>query len=163
LERLRVLISTTDTNPASFTSISSCGYISVPAEWTEYAYNLLQWKQQSVYIAWQCVSWDSFALYLDDIIITGQDGYVPITDEVLTPALPVAYPNPAQGAFSISNPGKARFDLEIYDLRGRKLFTQAGLVEFNSAAHGLRLPSGIYILKVTTSGQAKLQRIAIFN
>jgi len=163
LERLRLLISTTDADPASFVSVSSCGYIPVPAEWTEYEYDLLYWKNQSVHLAWQCVSWDSFALYLDNIIITGQGGFVGNSDALAPSVTLKAYPNPTSGDFSISNPAKLTFDLALYDLRGRLLLKQKGITAFHSGGQGVQLPAGVYLLKLSCQDQTFLQRISVIK
>ncbi|MDD2331220.1 MAG: choice-of-anchor J domain-containing protein, partial [Candidatus Cloacimonetes bacterium] len=83
LERLRVLISGTDTNPESFQPITAEPYIEVPAVWTEYSFDLSAYEGQSIYLAWQCLSWDAFALYLDDVWLTGEGGYLAQEDELV--------------------------------------------------------------------------------
>lgn len=69
-ERFNVLVSTTDTNMASFTKISVNPYTVPPTSWTEYSYDLSAYDGQNVYIAIQCVSADEFIFMLDDVSIT---------------------------------------------------------------------------------------------
>jgi hypothetical protein len=64
LERLEVGISTTDTNPESFTIISDPPYIELPLEWTEYSFNLDDYDWQSIYIGIHGVSYDSWILFI---------------------------------------------------------------------------------------------------
>ncbi len=163
LERLKVLLSTTDSAPASFTALNSGSWLSVPAVWTEYSYDLSAWQGQNVYLAWQCVSWDAFALYLDDIVITGEGGSVPLGDELAPPLVFTAYPNPSSGAFTLSNPSKPLFDLEIYDIRGRKLFSRNSLITFRSDEYNLVLPSGVYFIRLTSQGMTFNRRLAIIK
>ncbi len=152
LERLKVLISTTDANPGSFLPVHASTWLEVPVDWTLYNYDLAAWQGQNAYLAWQCVSWDAFALYLDDIVVTGEGGHVPLCDELAPAAEFRVFPNPSQGEFSISNPAKTCFDLAIYDLRGRKVFSSKNLWEFRSAEYSLGLASGLYFCRVAANG-----------
>ncbi len=163
LERLRVLISATDSDPASFTALNNGNWISVPDAWTQYQYELSAWQGQNVYLAWNCVSWDALALYLDDILITGEGGYVGLAED-LTPAMCFSVrPNPSAGNWNLHNPGKAHFDLSLYDLRGRLLLERRGILSFDSAERGLELPSGIYLLRVNSGGTSQILRLAVIK
>lgn len=83
-ERFRVLISTTNTNTASFTQISAGPYIVPPLTWTEYTYDLSAYNNQNIYIAIQCVSSDEFVFMLDDVSVTS-DIITTIETNVNTP------------------------------------------------------------------------------
>lgn len=66
-ERMRVLYSTTDTDPAHFTPVSRGEYIALPDLWTAYTYRL---PEGAKYFAINCVSpggAQSFALFVDDL------------------------------------------------------------------------------------------------
>ncbi len=69
-ERFQVGISTTDTNPASFTIITPSPYVIPPLEWTEYTYDLSAYDGQDIYITIHVVSADEFVFMLDDISVT---------------------------------------------------------------------------------------------
>jgi len=69
LERFKVGVSTTGTNPSDFTFISSGSYVVPPTTWTEYSYNLSSYAGQDVYLAINCVSHDSWFLMIDDISV----------------------------------------------------------------------------------------------
>jgi len=71
-ERIKVLVSTTGTNPSDFTEISS-GYIELPEDWTDYNYDLTAYNNQDVHIAFQCVSNDAFILMLDDVLVSTEE------------------------------------------------------------------------------------------
>lgn len=63
-ERMRILYSTTDANPQSFTPLHTGEYIEVPDVWTEYSRVV---PQGTNWVAINCVSHDAFALFIDDI------------------------------------------------------------------------------------------------
>lgn len=163
LERLRVLISGTDAEPASFSQLNSGSWLSLPAEWTQYAIDLDAWQGQNVYLAFQSVSWDAFALYLDDIVVTGAGGSVAAHDDFVPAVRFSVFPNPCAGSFRIANPGKDRFDLAIYDLRGGKIYSAENLAAFDSAERSLDLPSGIYLLKIHSGKHSQIQRLAVIK
>ena len=70
LERFKVGISTTNTNPGSFTYLTPNPYEEAPIIWTEYTYDLSSYDGQSIYITIQVVSADAFAFMLDDFTVT---------------------------------------------------------------------------------------------
>lgn len=63
-ERMRVLYSTTDTDPANFVKIHSSDYIELPDQWTEYSYVV---PEGARYFAVNCVSDGAFAMFVDDL------------------------------------------------------------------------------------------------
>ncbi len=70
LERFRVGVSTTGTDPGDFTIISEGDYVEAPVEaWTQFTYDLSAYDGQSIYVAIQCVSNDAFILLVDDFYI----------------------------------------------------------------------------------------------
>ena len=71
LERIQVGVSTTNTSPSSFEIISTPPYLEVPTSWTEYRYNLSGYNGEDIYIGIHCISEDAFALFLDDVEVTG--------------------------------------------------------------------------------------------
>ncbi|DAC73378.1 MAG TPA: hypothetical protein DSN98_00400 [Thermoplasmata archaeon] len=74
LERITVCVSTTDTDPASFTMISPDPYLTVPLDWTEYTYDISSYSGQAIYIGIHYMSTDSWMLFLDDFQVTGSAG-----------------------------------------------------------------------------------------
>jgi hypothetical protein len=160
-ERLKVLISTTDANPGSFTEISATPYISVPATWTDYQIDLGAYQNQHVYLALQCVSWDAFALFLDNIVITGAGGSVPVEDDLIAPLRYRIYPNPSTSHFRIETNGKTAFDLAIYDLRGRKLESSKQITEYESRNQNLKLSPGLYFLRLVHDGRSETHKFVV--
>jgi hypothetical protein len=72
LESIEVCVSTTDTNPASFTKIGEDP--AVPLDWTEYTFDLSSYSGESIYIGIHMVSVDSWYLLIDDFVVTGSGG-----------------------------------------------------------------------------------------
>ena len=73
LERFRVGVSTTGTNPEDFTIISSGAYETAPASaWTEFVYDLSAWDGQQIHIAINVVSEDAFIFMLDDFRVLAE-------------------------------------------------------------------------------------------
>ncbi|QRM88964.1 T9SS type A sorting domain-containing protein [Lacinutrix sp. WUR7] len=69
LERFKVGVSTTDTNPASFTYFTA-SYAEAPIDWTEYTYDLSAYQGEDIYITIYVESSDAFTFMLDDISVT---------------------------------------------------------------------------------------------
>ena len=103
IERFEVGVSTTDTQPESFTIISSDPYVEIPTDWTKYTYKLDSYDDQSIYIGIHCVSYDSWFLMVDDFVVTEGDPTIccdgSLSWEEVTPGSTV------NGSFEISNCG----------------------------------------------------------
>jgi hypothetical protein len=72
-ELFEVAVSTTDTTPASFTTISPTEQPGHTA-WEEFTYSLDAYDGQSIYIGIHMVSIDSWFLMIDDFVVTGSGG-----------------------------------------------------------------------------------------
>jgi PKD repeat protein len=71
LERFEIGISTTDTDPSSFTIISEPPYVVPPYEsWTEYTFGLDDYDGQAIYIGIHMISVDSWFFMVDDFSVT---------------------------------------------------------------------------------------------
>jgi len=175
LERLKVLVSETDTEPGSFSMINPAPYLSVPDEWTQYSYPLSQYSNRSIYLALQCISWDAFALFLDEVRISGEGGYLSGSDEVMPAPTFAIYPNPAKDEFMISlinkhqrpdgrkhtDRGVDLFDLDIYDLRGRNIISHRQIN--NQGNIKPDLASGIYYVRVRHGASIMTQKLCIIR
>ncbi len=69
LEKFRVAVSVTDSNPSSFTYISGTGPLEAPVTWVKEMFDLSAYNQQKVYVAIQCVSSDAFIFMIDDLAV----------------------------------------------------------------------------------------------
>ncbi len=152
LERLRVLISVTDNAPESFSLLHAENWLSLPASWTDYEYDLGAYANQDVYLALNAVSLDAFALFIDDIKVHGIGGHLDVQDQ--TPPAFRPYPNPAHGDFSLKS--QAYFDLKLYNLKGQRIASYESIKDFNSAE--LSLIPGIYILRLKQDGKQHTYR-----
>ena len=68
-EEFRVAISTTDTDPDSFSYITS--YINPSITWEEYSYSLDSYIGEDIYIGIHVTSYDAFWFGVDDFTVTG--------------------------------------------------------------------------------------------
>lgn len=80
LERYKVGVSTTNTNPSSFTIISGANYLTAPATaWELKTFDINAYNGQSVYIGIQCISDDAFIFMVDDFeVITSSQASLPV-------------------------------------------------------------------------------------
>lgn len=93
LERLIVRVRDNGTNVE--TTLTDGDYAEVPTDWTKYEFDLSDWAGKNVSIMIGCVSFDAYALFVDDFEIVTADGKsvsspnnkpktnVPIKDKVI--------------------------------------------------------------------------------
>lgn len=73
LERYKVGVSTTNTDPGSFTIISGGTFLEAPSTgWEQKDFNLSAYNGMNIYIGIQCVSNDAFIFMLDDLEVTSE-------------------------------------------------------------------------------------------
>jgi len=126
LERFKVGVSTTGTQPADFTIISGTDYVEAPDEWTEFNYDLYAYKNENIHVAIQCVSNDAFAFMVDNVRVLGDEVSV---DDPGIPAtqtcLEANYPNPFNPETTISyNLAEGQnVRLEVYNVKGQLVRT----------------------------------------
>ncbi|MFH1937628.1 MAG: C10 family peptidase, partial [Bacteroidota bacterium] len=78
LERYKVGVSTTGTNPGDFTFISGSVYLEAPTQWTKQTFDLSAYDNQAAYVAIQSVSNDAFIFMIDDLeVYPGSQGGLP--------------------------------------------------------------------------------------
>lgn len=69
------------------------------------------------------------------------------------------YPNPSNGTFTIQlNDNSMVYDVEVFSAVGQKVFEKTGTTETLEINH---LQSGIYLIKVSTSGESLTKKIII--
>ncbi len=123
MERFKVGVSTTGTNPSDFTIISGPNYIQAPVDWTEYTYEI-EGYTGNAYIGIQCLSNDAFIFLLDDVTVERtplEDPNVP----VLATELQGNYPNPFNPETTIRYSVKetSPVTIEVYNLKGQLVRT----------------------------------------
>jgi hypothetical protein len=142
-EKFNVLVSTTDTNVASFTKVNTTLVVTEPVvEYSEYTFNLDAYAGKDVYIAIQCVSDDQFALLVDDFKVTATTLAV---SDVSKNSVSI-YPNPATEVLNLNVDSKIN-SADIYDLAG-KLVKSASVAD--NKVNVKDLQNGTYVLKVNT-------------
>ncbi|KAF0200729.1 MAG: hypothetical protein FD170_3258 [Bacteroidetes bacterium] len=153
LETYNIRVSTTDMNPASFTTIA--GPINAPADaWTFVSYDLSAYEGQEVYVAIQCVSNDRFVFMIDNVEIT----FVSATDKPETAKFSI-YPNPATDVLNITGDSKME-NIRLVNLAGQTIY------ESNVNANEFRMetgsiPSGLYLLNITTEKGSVTRKVSI--
>ena len=95
LERYRVAVSTTGTDPGDFTYISGSSYLLAPVVWTQKNYDLNAYNGKNIYIGIQCVSNNAFVFMVDDFVFTTTAVNSDTLSGMVTDALDG---NPLQGA-----------------------------------------------------------------
>ena len=140
-----VLLSTTDSLPASFTdtlmTVNNEYFI-----WNRKSIMLdtMGFANTNVFIAFRNFSTDGYVLEIDDVMVEGSDN-AGISDDSFSFTF---YPNPATDILNVNLP--IPFTGEIYDVSGQRL------IRFNSSLVDISfLEKGTYFLHISsTSGQA---------
>lgn len=146
-EKYRVLVSTTDTNPASFTAISGDEPVEAPEEqWTEISYDLSAYANQEVYVAIQCVSKDAFLFMVDDISFVDATGINNLANQNIK-----LYPNPAHNTINITGADNAT--VTISNILGEQLI-QLDNTQNITTININSLPQGTYMVRILRNGQA---------
>lgn len=153
LEKYNIRVSTTNTNPSSFTTIA--GPIEAPAtEWTFVTYDLSAYEGQEVYVAIQCVSNDAFVFMIDDVAIT-------FASSVKYPEVAKfnVYPNPTSGELNIT--GNERIErIKMVNLAGQVI--QESVVGGNNFSFNTgNIPSGLYLLNITTEKGTVTRKVSV--
>lgn len=153
-EEFNVLISTTNTDIASFTVLEDFLATETPLLWTEYTTNLDTYAGQTVYIAIQCVSKDQFGFLVDDFSVT--TGTMAVSD--LDKNIASVYPNPVVDTFNVNLSSKFNANnvsVTVTDLAGRTVKTFGAAASYNVAD----LASGVYIVKITDGQNTETKKI----
>ena len=153
LETYNIRVSTTDMNPASFTTIA--GPINAPADdWTFVSYDLGAYEGQEVYVAIQCVSNDRFIFMIDDVEIT----FLSKLDKPEAGQFNI-FPNPASGVLNIV--GDTRIEsVKMVNIAGQTVYESVVKTnEFRMETSGI--PSGLYLLNITTEKGMLTRKVSI--
>jgi hypothetical protein len=160
-ERFRVGISTTLALPDSFHMISNEPYLQAPGQWAEFNFDLSSYDGQDVYIAVQCVSYDCAMFAFDEFKVFSEGGYVGNEDNHLpAPQFVLStYPNPfhTQCRIVINNPNKEYTNIEIFNIRGQRVFQlPSSKSDIDAAWDGKdsnhkNVSPGVYIVRIKGS------------
>jgi len=172
MERFKVGVSTTGTNPSNFTIISGPNYIEAPAVWTEYTY-AIDGQPENAYIGIQCVSNDAFIFLLDDVTVEAtplEDPTVP----VLATELQGNYPNPFNPETTIRYSVKETVPvtIEVYNLKGQLVRTLVNEVKtagnysvvWNGRdSHNQPVSSGVYFYKMNAGKYSNTKKMIMMK
>jgi hypothetical protein len=141
-----VLISTTDNSPSSFTD--TIGNVEQENfEWTNREVNLsnLGLNDSSIYIAFVLRTYDGFKLYIDDILVRGEDA-TQVTQ--INPNAIKIYPNPFSEELHIQTE-ESLHSIQIQDLNGKTIFETT-----NKSINLEFLQSGYYFVVLNSEKQS---------
>ncbi|MDP2400466.1 MAG: choice-of-anchor J domain-containing protein, partial [Actinomycetota bacterium] len=173
LERMKVGVSTTGTNPNNFTIVSGAQYIQVPIEWTEYTYSLASYNQP-VYVGIQCVSDDAFIFFVDDVLVTGSTPNDDNTVPVVATALHNNFPNPFNPETTINYSVKdaSPVTIEIYNVKGQLVKTLINEIK-DSGNHSVvwrgtdnnnrAVSSGVYYYKMSAGKYSSTKKMILMK
>ena len=72
------------------------------------------------------------------------------------------FPNPSNGEFYISVNSKMKFDLELYNITGKLVYSQkSNPADFSGDINLTGLSKGLYLLKVINNNEAKTSKLVI--
>ncbi len=171
LERFKVGVSTTGTDPNNFTFISGANYVQAPLEWTEFTYAITQ--TGPIYIGIQCLSDDAWIFMVDDVTIGGTDNEDPIVPVIAT-ALNNNFPNPFNPETTISYSVNANtpVSIQIYNVKGQLVKTlvndtkEAGnhsIVWNGTDGNGRAVSSGVYYYKMNAGKYSSTKKMIMMK
>jgi hypothetical protein len=155
LEKYNVLVSTTDNNPGSFTSISGSTPLLAPVEWTNMEFDLSMYEGQTVYVAIQCVSEDAWVFMVDDLSIDFIVG-TPETEQEVVYSI---YPNPVTDQVNITSENEMT-QVDIFNQLGQKVFSQVVKDNYFSL-NTSEFNSGVYYIRITTENGIATEKVMI--
>ncbi|NTV83911.1 MAG: T9SS type A sorting domain-containing protein, partial [Bacteroidales bacterium] len=155
LEKYNVLVSTTDMNPGSFTSISGSTPMLAPIVWTEVNFDLSAYDGQTVYVAIQCVSEDAFVFMLDDISIDFILGTPDQAEEIEFSV----YPNPVSDQLNITTDVEMT-QVEIFNQLGQRVYSQVVKNTFFNL-NTSEFNSGVYYIRITTENGIATEKVMV--
>jgi hypothetical protein len=147
----------------------------VPANWTEYYYDISNYDNQQVYIAVRCVSDDAFVFYVDNFSVhtdltSNEDEFAPVA----VTQLAGNYPNPFNPETTISYSMKeaGSVSIDIYNIKGQlvkhlvKGDMAAGnhTVVWNGTDNNNRaVSSGVYFYKMNSGNYSSTKKMIMMK
>ena len=161
LEKFNVAVSTTNSNPSSFTPLTISPE-EAPDIWTRRSYDLSAYSGQDVYIGFQCVSNETFIFMIDDISITSTSG---VGDGGVVTDIHV-YPNPASETLTVkfSRTGNEAVSLELVSAFGQTVTSlKIPGDQLQTSIKVAGLSPGLYTLVVTRNDRTTVHKITVIN
>ncbi|MBO4751942.1 MAG: choice-of-anchor J domain-containing protein [Bacteroidales bacterium] len=148
-EKCRVMVSTTNNNPSSFTNLGDEISMTTAKSWTEFTRTL---PANTKYVAFKyTVTNDTWFLGIDDISFTSAGGGTQGINDVNATNVKL-YPNPTTGNLYIDAEGLQK--VEIIDAAGRIVMT-----ETTSQVNMSHLANGVYTVRVMANGNSTIQKV----
>jgi hypothetical protein len=174
LERFRVGVSTTGTNPTDFTIISGDNPIEAPVTWTEYTYALTDYMESDIYLGIHCVSDDAFMFLVDDVMVRSATPVDDVIIPVVATELQGNYPNPFNPETTIRYSVKETVPvtIEIYNLKGQLVRTLVNEVKtagnysviWNGRdSHNQPVSSGVYFYKMNAGKYSSTKKMIMMK
>lgn len=155
-EMFTVGVSTTDTDPGSFTIISA-NPESVPnndIQWRQFTVDLTGYDNQDVYIGINCVSYDQFGFMVDDFSV---DTTLLGLEEFENNSFTHSY-NKDTDVLTLESTDFALEHVEIFNILGQQVINNS--LSLNKETINMSdLKDGIYLTKVTINGNTKTIKI----
>lgn len=151
-EILSVGVSTTDTDPSSFT-YEIVDSTPTPLVYQEYTVNLDDYSGENVFIAFRCTSQDQFGLLIDDITVSG---ILSAEDQSFEGFNYFVNANQELNLSATT----AMENIEIVNFAGQRVLTSE-LSNTNEVVNVSNLSTGVYIASVSIDGAQKSFKIAI--
>ncbi|MCB1060790.1 MAG: choice-of-anchor J domain-containing protein [Calditrichaeota bacterium] len=116
LESFEVKVSTTDTQPASFSNLIGTQHLNIPATWTQYTFDLSAYAGSPFYVAIHHISNDKLLILVDDVVLeageAGPTGFVVGMVEDSETSSPLQGVMVAGGGHSTTTDGTGAYTLE---------------------------------------------------
>ncbi len=154
-EKYKIGVSTTTNDPSAFTIISDGAYEEAPTAWTEKTYSLVNYDNQEVYVAINCISEDVSIFMVDDIeIITNPISVANINKNSIK-----IYPNPTTGLVNIEGIDNYN-ELQIIDIQGK---TVIAINTFTNVLDVSDLPKGNYIIRIISDKSVITKKLTLIK
>lgn len=154
LEEYKVLISTTNNDPASFTVLGA--QANAPATWTQITKDLSAYDGQNVYLAVNYVGTDNFAFMIDNLVLTTT--ITGVNEEVAHNV--TVFPNPATEVLNVNYAEGA--EISVLNILGEVVININNASEYN-ALDVSSLEAGTYFVRVVKGSQITNEKVLILE
>lgn len=141
----KVMISTGTSDISDFTDTLVVISNELP-EWTDRLFNLDEYANQTIHLAFVNTTFDGFKLYIDSVYVREQDP-LSVDEYISVNKSTKVYPNPTESIINIS--GENIESTTIQNLAGEIVFK--GNSTINKSIEISEYPSGIYIVSILLS------------
>jgi hypothetical protein len=174
VEKFRLAISTTDTNPSSFNYLDSDTLRAV-TDWNQYVFDISAFDNQTVYVGIQVVGTDGFIFMVDDFNVkTNDPGSISGDTPVYVTELKGNYPNPFNPTTTINFAlaKESNVKLSIYNVKGQKVKTlidskmktgKHSVVWDGKDSNNNQTATGVYFYRFETEDYKKVNKMIMIK